>query len=236
MSEPTIERILAVDDDPNNLMIVELSLKRAGYDVMTAQSASDALTLVHRRGMPHLVVSDLNMPIMNGFELAEKLHEFSDVPIVMLTAVDEESTVIQGIERFAEDYIIKPFSPGELVARVRRVLRRMGTFAYTLDPIVDIDDYLQLDFPGRRAIVEGKDVSLTPTETKLLYLLMRNAGQIVTSDFLVRRIWPFEEAYEVRLHVHIHRLRRKIEKDPKNPYYVVSERGAGYVFPKNSKA
>jgi DNA-binding response OmpR family regulator len=147
----------------------------------------------------------------------------------MLTAVNEEETVVESLEKHAEDYIVKPFSPNELVARVRRVLRRIGDFSYTLEPLTRVDDHLVIDFPGRQAIVDGKPVSLTPTETKLLYILMRNAGQTVTTDFILRRLWPLEPAYEDRLHVHLHRLRRKIE-DESHSGYIVSERGMGYTF------
>lgn len=229
-----IERILAVDDNPYTLRIVEVALSKAGYEVQTATSGQDALNLIQRSGIPHLAIVDLNMPGMDGFQFCRAVHQFSDLPIIMLTAVDEEETVIRGIEEFAEDYMVKPFSPGELVARVRRVLRRIGTYAYTLDPIVQVDERLQIDFPGRRAIVEGKKVPLTPTEAKLLYLLMRSAGRVVSTDFLLRRLWPLEDAYEDRLHVHVHRLRRKVEKDHKRPIYVISERGAGYTFPPRS--
>lgn len=232
MTEMTdVERILAVDDNPYTLRIVEVALSKAGFEVQTASSGQDALNLIQRSGIPHLAIVDLNMPGMDGFQFCKSVHTFCDMPIVMLTAVNEEETVIRGIEEFAEDYIVKPFSPGELVARVRRVLRRIGTFAYTLDPIVEVDDHLQIDFPSRKAIVSGEKVSLTPTESKLLYLLMRSAGRVVTTDFLLRRLWPLEEAYEDRLHVHVHRLRRKVEKNHKSPEYVVSERGTGYTFP-----
>ena len=226
-----IERIMAVDDNPYTLRIVEVALSKAGFEVQTANSGQEALNLIQRSGIPHLAIVDLNMPGMDGFQFCKAVHQFSDLPIIMLTAVNEEETVIRGIEEFAEDYIVKPFSPGELVARVRRVLRRIGTFSYTLDPIVQVDERLQVDFPGRKAIVEGEKVSLTPTEAKLLYLLMRSAGRVVTTDFLLRRLWPLEEAYEDRLHVHVHRLRRKVEKNHKKPNYVISERGTGYTFP-----
>lgn len=226
-----IERILAVDDNPYTLRIVEVALGKAGFDVTTASSGQEALNTIQRSGIPHLAIVDLNMPGMDGFQFCKAVHQFSDMPIIMLTAVNEEETVIKGIEEYAEDYIVKPFSPGELVARVRRVLRRIGTFSYTLDPIVEVDDRLAVDFPGRKAIVEGEKVSLTPTEAKLLYLLMRSAGRVVTTEFLLRRLWPLEEAYEDRLHVHVHRLRRKVEKNHKKPLYVISERGTGYTFP-----
>ena len=229
--ESDMQRILSVDDNPHTLRIVEHSLSRAGFDVLTATSGEDALSVINRRGLPHLAVVDLNMPGMDGVELARHIHEFSDLPIIMLTAVHEEETIVSSIEEFAEDYMVKPFSPSELVARVRRVLRRMGNFGYTLEPMTQVDDRLKVDFANRVAIVDGESVNLTPIETKLLYVLMRNAGKVVTTEFLIRRIWPMDEAYEDRLHVHVHRLRRKVEEVPSKPQYVVSERGVGYRFP-----
>jgi DNA-binding response OmpR family regulator len=169
------------------------------------------------------------MPGMDGFEFCQAVQAYSDLPVIMLTAVDEEETVIRGIEQFAEDYVTKPFSPRELVARTERVLRRIGDFAYTLEPITKVDDRLAVDFSHQIAIVEGEPIALTPTETKILYILMRNAGRTVTSDFLLRRLWPLEEVFEDTLRVHIHRLRKKIEIEPKSPY-IVTERGLGYRF------
>jgi DNA-binding response OmpR family regulator len=226
-----MQRILAVDDNPHTLRIVEHSLSRAGFDVLTATSGEDALSVISRRGLPHLAVVDLNMPGMDGVELSRTIHDFSDLPIIMLTAVHEEETIVSSIEEFAEDYMVKPFSPSELVARVRRVLRRMGNFGYTLEPVTVVDNRLQVDFANRVAIVDGESTNLTPIETKLLYVLMCNAGKVVTTEFLIRRIWPMDEAYEDRLHVHVHRLRRKVEQEPSKPQYVVSERGVGYRFP-----
>lgn len=229
----TQQKILAVDDDHFNLRIVQHALEQADFKVMTAKSGEEALTLIKRQGLPHLAVVDIHMPPgMSGFEFCRTVHQYSDLPIIMLTAVGEENTVVEGLEKHAEDYIIKPFVPGELVARVNRVLRRIGDFAYTLDPMTRVDDRLEIDFPSRQAFVDGKPVSLTPTETKLLYILMRNAGRTVTTDFILRRLWPLEPAYEDRLHVHMHRLRRKIEdkKNKSRPRYIVSERGLGYTF------
>ncbi|HIP73914.1 MAG TPA: response regulator transcription factor, partial [Anaerolineae bacterium] len=119
----------------------------------------------------------------------------------------------------------------ELAARIRRVLRRVGDFSYTLDPLITVDDYLQVDFPERKAIVNQQAVNLTPIESRLLYILMRNAGHTVTNHFLLNRAWPTEDAYEDRLHTHIYRLRRKIEPNPKEPKYVISQWGSGYTFP-----
>ncbi|MCB0005306.1 MAG: response regulator transcription factor, partial [Anaerolineales bacterium] len=166
-----MQRILAVDDNPHTLRIVEHSLSRAGFDVLTATSGEDALSVISRRGLPHLAVVDLNMPGMDGVELSRTIHDFSDLPIIMLTAVHEEETIVSSIEEFAEDYMVKPFSPSELVARVRRVLRRMGNFGYTLEPVTVVDNRLQVDFANRVAIVDGESTNLTPIETKLLYVL-----------------------------------------------------------------
>lgn len=228
----TPKRILAVDDNMQTLQIVRHTLERGGFDVITAASGADALNMINRHGLPHLALVDLRMPGMDGFELCQALQEFSDIPVIILTAENEEETVVKGIEEYAEDYMIKPFRPSELVARINRVLRRIGDFAYTLAPTIDVDDFLSVNFPSREAIVGGESVSLTPTETKIIYILMRNAGQTVTTDFLLRRIWPLESAYEDRLHVHVHRLRRKVEQNPSKPRYIVSKRGLGYTFPK----
>jgi len=224
------QRILVLDDDPAILRMVSDKLDRAGFDVWTASDGREALMLVQQRGLPHLAVVDIMMPGMDGFEFCQTLQEFSDLPVIMLTAVDEEETVIRGIEQFAEDYVTKPFSPRELVARIQRVLRRIGDFTYALQPVTRVDDRLAVDFPHKLALIEGQPVPLTPTETKILHILVRNAGRAVTVDFLLSRLWPLEQVFEDVLRVHIHRLRRKIEADPRRPRYIVTERGVGYRF------
>jgi DNA-binding response OmpR family regulator len=232
-SDNTTHRILAVDDDPFNLRIVSHALEQTGYQVITASSGEEALSMITQHGLPHMAIVDIHMPPgMSGFEFCRTVHQFSDLPVIMLTAVNEESTVVEGLEEHAEDYIIKPFNPGELTARVKRVLQRMGDFAYPLQSLTRVDERLRIDFPGRQALVNNKPVSLTPTETKLLYILMRSAGHTVNTDFILRRLWPLEPAYEDRLHVHMHRLRRKIEdkQDKTRPRYITSERGVGYTF------
>ncbi len=242
MPEPTFpdrsagypRRILVVDDDPAILRLVRDKLDSAGYETLTASSGYEALDVIERRGMPHLAIVDINMRGMNGFQFCETVQQFSDMPVIMLSAQDEEETIIQGISRYAEDYVTKPFSPRELVARVERVLRRIGDFAYTLDVVTKVDDRLSVDFPHQRAIICGQPVQLTPTETKLLFVLIRNAGRIVTTEFLLRRLWPMEEVFEDTLRVHIHRLRQKIEPVPAQPRYINTERGLGYSFPAKS--
>ncbi|MGD1994583.1 MAG: response regulator transcription factor, partial [Anaerolineae bacterium] len=224
------QRILVVDDDLAILRLVGDKLDRAGFEVWTAASGQQALDVIDRRGLPHLAIVDIMMPGMGGFEFCQTVQQFTDLPVIMLTAVDEEETVIRGIEYFAEDYVTKPFSPRELVARVQRVLRRIGDFAYALEPVTRVDDRLAVDFAHQRATVDGQPVDLTPTETKILYILMRNAGRTVTTGFLLRRLWPLEEVFEDALRVHVHRLRQKIEPVPSQPFYIVTERGRGYRF------
>ncbi len=225
--------ILVVDDSYLVLQLVRTALEDAGYEVRTAASGEEALDLIHRFGLPHLALVDINMaPGMDGFEFCETVHAFSDLPVIMLTAASEESTIVQALNQFAEDYVTKPFNVGELIARVRRVLRRVGSFAYRLQPIIRVDESLQVDFVNKQAIINGTPVSLTPTETKLLYILLRHAGRTVTYEFVLQRLWPLEVAQEDRLRVYVHRLRRKIEPDANSPRYITSERGIGYTFAK----
>lgn len=224
------QRVLVIDDDPAILQLVAGMLEINGYTVYTAGSGQEALEVMERRGIPHLAIVDINMPVMNGFEFCQRVQQFADMPIILLTAVDQEETIIEGIENFAEDYVTKPFSPRELLARVGRVLRRMGDFAYTLEPVTQIDDHLAVDFVKQRVHLEQEEISLTPTETKLLFILVRNAGRTVTSDFLLRRVWPMDEVFEDTLRVHIHRLRQKIEAKGDSHRYVQTERGLGYRF------
>lgn len=229
--EENTYRILVLDDNYSMQRLVSVALQKSGFQVSTVSSAEEGLENIRRFGLPHLALVDIHMPYgMNGLEFCEAILSYSDLPIIMLTAIDEDDTIIQSIDQFAEDYITKPFNPGEMVARVRRVLRRMGDYAYTLSTDTVIDEHLTISFPFQRAYVNGGEVTLTPTETKLLYILLRHAGQIVTTDFILRRLWPMETVYEDRLRVYVHRLRRKIEQQPEQPRYIISQRGVGYLF------
>lgn len=224
------EQILIVDDDASIRKVVQYRLEGAGYDVWSAASGKEALDIIDTKGLPNLAIVDVMMPGMNGFELCEELLAYSDVPVIMLTAVSDEQTVVRGIRLFAEDYITKPFRPSELIARVERVLRRMGTPIRSRSAILPVDNKLSLDFAHQRVVLDGRTIDLTPTETKLLYILVRNSGRPVNSDFLLQRLWPTEERYEDVLRVHIYRLRQKIEPDPRNPRYILTERELGYSF------
>jgi DNA-binding response OmpR family regulator len=230
----TPKRILLVDDDLELLELARHLLQAEGYKVLTAQSGEEALLLLSRHGLPHLALVDFHMPPgMNGFTFARKSRQHGDFPIIMLTAMADSEKVIESLTEFADDYIVKPFKPQEMVARVERALRRIRSFEYTQKQPAAAGETLSVDFAQREATVNGDPIALTPTESNILYILMNNAGRTVTTNILLNSIWPNEEASEDRLHVHIHRLRSKIENNARQPRYILSERGEGYRFQSN---
>ena len=229
-NETGLQRILVVDDDPDITRVVQFTLEEEGFDVAVAQSAQEAFNEIARHGLPHLAVVDIRMPGMDGIELARKVQKYSDLPVILLTAVNEEDAVVAAIEEVAEDYVTKPFSPKVLAARVKRVIRRMGDFAFRLEALTVIDDRLAIDFAEKKALIDEQPVSLTPTETKLLHILIRSARRTVTTEYLLGRLWPLEEVFEDTLRVHVHRLRQKIEPDKGSPKYLITQRGVGYSF------
>lgn len=224
-------RILIAEDHYYTLNLIKETLSQAGFDVLTAMTGEEALQTLRKHGLPHLAVVDLQMPVLDGLGFCKIVHQFSDLPIIILTAINDEDVIVESIEQYAEDYLVKPFKPRELVARINRVLKRLGDFGYTLEPLVKVNQHLQIDFAGKRLMLNEKEVILTPIETKLLYLLIRHAGRTVTTNFLLNRLWNREQGHENHLRVHIHNLRQKIEQNPAQPFYIVSERGAGYSFP-----
>lgn len=219
--------ILCVDDQRDITTVVRASLTAAGYEVRVAHSAAEALTLLERHGLPSLAIIDIRMPETTGLELCSAIHRFCDLPVILLTAVDDEPTVVQALNEVAEDYVIKPFRPAVLVARVQRVLRRLGN-TESHGRLLQIDERLQVDFVRQVAEVDNRQITLTPTETKVLHVLSRRIGKTVRLEFLLRRIWPIEEVFEDTLRVHMHRLRKKLEPDPEQPRYLFTERGVGY--------
>jgi DNA-binding response OmpR family regulator len=225
-----LQRILVVDDDPDITKVVQFTLEAEGFEVGTAHSAQEAFNDIARHGLPHLAVVDIRMPGMDGIELARKVQKYSDLPVILLTAVNEEDAVVAAIDEVAEDYVTKPFSPKVLAARVKRVIRRMGHFAFRLEALTVIDDRLAVDFAEKKALIDEEPVSLTPTETKLLHILIRSARRTVTTEYLLGRLWPLEEVFEDTLRVHVHRLRQKIEPDKGSPKYLITQRGVGYSF------
>jgi len=155
---------------------------------------------------------------------------FPTLPIILLTSIKDEDVIVHAIDAFADDYITKPFRPREVLARVRRVLRRLGDFAYTFEPITQVDERLAVDFANQTAIVDGQSVDMSPTETKLLHILMQQAGEVLSTDYLQEQLWPQGAVVKGALRINIHRLRQKIEPDPGKPVYLLTHRGQGYSF------
>src|ERR1700704_682913 len=207
-------RILIVDDDAMAREILKRILEHAGYEVMTAGSGPEALRKLHE-GIPHLVVVDLMMPEMDGFELCRRIKSHLDVPIVILSAVAAIESKVEGLQMYAEDYIVKPFEKEELVARVQRGLRRYGESAGVEQPEVVIDQDLQINFVQHWARVKGQQVTLTPTESKLLFLLVRNAGRVVTNETLLAKAWAGDE--EAGLHPDQARCRLQVRRQGQLP-------------------
>lgn len=222
--------MLVVDDEPRMIHFIRLNLEHDGFEVIEAGSGQRALADLRDR-LPDLILLDVMMPEMDGFETLQLIREISTVPVIMLTAKDAEEDRVRGLELGADDYIAKPFSPREMVSRVKAVLRRTELpSAAPHEPIV-VDDRLTLDFDRREVFVEGKLVSLRPTEFKLLYHLVQNAGWVVPHDQLLAKVWGYEYRDETHyLRLYINYLRGKLEEDPGNPKYILTERGVGYRF------
>ncbi len=224
------KRLLIVEDDLPTRNLLKHALSSAGYDVSAVPDGPTALHHLQRHGLPHLVMLDLGLPLMDGFELSERIKKMGDVPIVILTAEDDEDSIVRGISEYAEDYMIKPIKPRELTARIRRVLSRISDFSYTAEPSIQVDSSVAIDFSNSCLHIEGVSVSLTPIEIKLLSVLVQNAGRVVSAEQLCARVWPSEEVFEETLRVHMFRLRRKFTYNRPTAHYIQTERGLGYMF------
>ena len=223
-------RILVVDDEERMVRFIRLNLEHDGFRVVEAYNGTQAIDKV-RNNLPDLILLDVMMPDIDGFEVLRIIREVSSVPVIMLTAKGEEDDRVRGLELGADDYITKPFSPRELVSRVRAVLRRTESASGTVYGLIEVDDRLKLDFDRREVWVEGKQVKLRPTEYRLLYHLVQNAGWVISHDQLLAKVWGYEyrdEPHYVRLYINY--LRKKLEEDPSNPKYILTERGVGYRF------
>ncbi|MHB1627053.1 MAG: response regulator [Bacilli bacterium] len=228
------ERVLVVDDEESIRTLVEYNLRQAGYDVLVAEDGQTALSIVAQRGVD-LLILDLMLPGLNGLELCKRLRqEQSQIPIIMLTARGEEIDRVLGLEMGADDYVTKPFSPRELVARVRAVLRRkVDEMAPAAGETAFVVGDVRLD-PDRYVLtVRSEVIELTPREFELLHYLLKNLDRVVSRDQLLDRVWGYEYAGDTRLvDVHISHLRDKIEDDPRTPRYIKTVRGVGYKFVK----
>jgi two-component system KDP operon response regulator KdpE len=222
--------ILVVDDEERMARFIRLNLEHDGFRVVEAYKGMQAVQAL-RDQMPDLVLLDVMLPDVDGFEVLRLIREISSVPVIMLTAKSEEDDRVRGLELGADDYITKPFSPRELVSRVKAVLRRTESAGVSSKDVIEVDGRLKIDFGRREVWVGNKLVKLRPTEYRLLYHLVQNAGWVQTYDQLLSRVWGYEyrdETHYVRLYINY--LRQKLEEDPANPKYILTERGVGYRF------
>jgi DNA-binding response OmpR family regulator len=226
-------KILVVDDEPEMATMLQRALSKEGYDVRYALDGREGLRKAHQL-RPDLIVLDVMMPDMSGWEMLRRLREFSQVPVILLTAVNDESAKVQGLDLGADDYITKPFAIRELKARIRATLRR-ATMPYFNDSRVLIFNHgeLVVDPSSYKVTVRGEPIDLTPTEHKLLFYLAFNAGQVLSQDQIVEAVWgPGFDGDLTSVKVYIQRLRRKIEADPSHPCYILTQRGVGYCLAK----
>ncbi len=222
--------ILVVDDEPHIVEAVSMNLELEGYQISCASNGYEALQRL-TEDLPDLVILDIMMPEMDGFETLREIREISTVPVIMLTVKGEETDKIKGLDLGADDYITKPFSPQELVSRLKAVLRRTEMPSPTPKTEIRVDDNLSIDFSRRKVMVRGQEVHLRPTEYRLLYHLVSNAGYVLTHEMLLRKVWGYEYREEDHyLWLYITYLRQKIEDNPKQPRYILGERGIGYRF------
>ena len=228
--DPRDMTILIVDDEPRIRDFVSMNLELERYSVIEASNGLEALEQL-RENLPDLIVMDVMMPEMDGFETLRHVREVSNIPVIMLTVRQNDQDKIHGLDLGADDYIAKPFNPGELLSRIRALLRRSFMAAPTRKTEIVVDSDLNIDFSRHEVIVRGKKVVLRPTEYRLLYHLVSNAGRLLTHETLLSKVWGREyrdESHYLRLYITY--LRQKIEKDPAHPKYILTERGIGYRF------
>jgi DNA-binding response OmpR family regulator len=226
--------ILAADDDPQILRLIARNLQLEDYDVVTATDGQEALERLEAQKFD-LAILDVMMPKLDGFTVCARVREFSSVPIIMVTARGQDQDKIHGLDLGADDYLTKPFSVEELLARVRSVLRRSQFAAnnegQNVRPVVVMGG-LSIDFAQHRVTVDEQEIELTPIEYRLLAYLAQNAGRVVTQDLLLEHVWGEEYIGESHLlQVNMNRLRRKIEADPAHPRYIITKMGVGYYLP-----
>jgi two-component system KDP operon response regulator KdpE len=226
------EKILIIDDEDTTVDLLSILLTHKGFEVIKAYRAEEGLRKAYRTH-PDLVLLDIMMPDMDGWEVCRRLRELSDMPIVFLTARTEIKDVVKGLEMGADDYIVKPHDNEELIARIRAHLRRVPKNSFSEEMIFDGGRF-RVNFLNREVVVDGEQRHLTPKEFGLLSVLVRNAGRVVTRSDLVTEAWGPEYSDAIdSLKLYIHYLRKKIETDPTRPKYILTSRGVGYRFANN---
>ena len=221
--------ILVVDDERELLDLVAAQLRKHGYTVVTAGNGADALKVAFQT-QPDLAILDIMMPGINGLDMCRRLREMSEMPIIMLTALSEESMVVQALDEGADDYVTKPFGFEEFLARVKASLRRAQMTGASRNPVV-IAGHLTIDIPRRQVLVEGESVDLTPTEFNLLACLAKRQGEIITHRAILHEVWGPEYVDQLEyLRIYVGHLRKKIESDPAEPRILLNQRGVGYYL------
>ncbi len=216
--------ILVVDDEPQILRALQTNLRGAGYEVETAATAEQALAAAALRE-PEAVILDLVLPDRSGTEVCRELRTWSSVPVIVLSAIGDESEKVAALDAGADDYVTKPFGMAELLARLRAAMRRVPAAS---EPVVEVGE-LRVDIPDRSVTVGGRPVQLTPNEFDLLRLFVQHRGKLLTHKTILREVWgPAYDAESHYLHVYVSQLRRKLEPDPTRPRYILTEPGAGY--------
>jgi DNA-binding response OmpR family regulator len=223
-------RILVVDDEPQYLWAIQANLQVRGYKVFTTMDGLEALEIVVNEA-PDLVILDVRLPGLDGFEVCRRLRTFSKVPVIMLTALAEDVDKVKGLDLGADDYVTKPFSVAELLSRVRAVLRRADLTEQRGPGAVFRAGWLEVDLLQQRVFIGGQALHLTRVEYRLLCELVKRAGRVLSLDYLLERVWGPAYGGQVQLvRQAVHRLRSKIEPDPRNPQYIQTEVGLGYMF------
>jgi len=222
-------RVLVIEDDPAIASLTQLQLENRGYQVNIAKDGGEGLRQAYA-WQPDLVVLDIMMPDMDGWTVCERLRELSDIPIIFVTAVGKETDIVRGLEMGADDYLVKPFSPRELVARIEAVLRRgVRGGASAIEARTFENGPLTVNLESRQVKLNGEHVDLTPIEFKLLSTFIRNEDKVLTHRFLLSQVWgPAYEEERQYLKLYVWYLRQKIEEDPSSPQLVLTERGVGY--------
>jgi len=226
-------KLLIVEDDTRLLEALRLHLGKAGYEIITAANGLEGLQKMYTH-RPDLIVLDVMMPRMDGWETCRRIREMSDVPIIMLTALGQEDEKVKGLKLGADDYLAKPFGLKELEARVEAVLRRTRLPPPTREAVLYTDGKLVIDSERWEVSRGGQLVELTATERRLLFYLAENAGRILTHQQILDRVWGAEYVDDTDyVKLYIWRLRQKLEENPSQPTYILTERGIGYKFEKN---
>ncbi len=222
--------ILIVESDREARESMARALDGGWRQVCHFADAETALEHVRAKGLPQVALVAQDLPGLDSADLAANLKSRADIPIILMLSGSDADLIVDSLSRQGDDFVVKPFALGELMARVRILLARQPAVDYADEPVHQVDDYLRIDFARNCVTVDGKVVGLTPTESVLLHTLARNAPHVVPSETLLSRAWSADEVYEDTLRVHMHRLRRKVEIDSHYPQYIRTERGVGYRF------